>query len=99
MLLKKGLLCFQTNLFLLRNRLIGEWKIVQVKILLKERGKVYGEQQNKREEILLVRNFLELGKVSCFALFLFSVRNYSTVTDLAKFLGWSISVPLKRATS
>jgi len=29
--------------------LIGEWKIVQVKILLKERGKVYGEQQNKRE--------------------------------------------------
>ena len=24
---------------------------------------------------------------------------YSTVTDLARFLGWSISVPLKRATS
>ena len=24
---------------------------------------------------------------------------YSTVTDLARFLGWSMSVPLKRATS
>ena len=33
--------------------------ILEVKNLsLKERGKVYGEQQNKREEILLVRNFL-----------------------------------------
>jgi hypothetical protein len=27
------------------------------------------------------------------------VQTYSTVTDLARFLGWSISVPLKRATS
>tara|TARA_B110000977_G_scaffold178046_1_gene235212 strand:- start:5 stop:283 length:279 start_codon:yes stop_codon:yes gene_type:complete len=90
MLLKKGLLCFQTNLFLLRNRLIGEWKIVQVKNLsLKERGKIYGEQQNKREEILLVRNFLELGKASCFALFLFSVQNYSTVTDSVRTVNYS----------
>ena len=27
------------------------------------------------------------------------IIRYSTVTDLAKFLGWSMSVPLKRATS
>ena len=27
-----------------------------------------------------------------------SVISYSTVTDLAKFLGWSTSVPLKTAT-
>ena len=27
------------------------------------------------------------------------IQNHSTVTDLAKFLGWSMSVPRKRATS
>jgi hypothetical protein len=29
---------------------------------------------------------------------MFTVKNYSTVTDLARFLGWSTSVPLIRAT-
>ena len=32
------------------------------------------------------------------SILLFTVLNYSTVTDFAKFLGWSTSVPLCTAT-
>ena len=65
MSLKKGLLCFQTNLFLLRNRLIGGWRIIQILFPWREKAKSKWKKcWSAREGCYLVRYYLELDKVN-----------------------------------
>ena len=57
------------------------------------------DKKNKFIELIVQGNDLTINLSFLKKFFVLSNKIYSTVTDLAKFLGWSKSVPLRHATS